>query len=643
MKLNKLFATLLMFVLLITSIPDTNIMAASKVPAPTIQTIKQSSGACVTVKWKKVKNAKGYLVYRRTGSKGKYKQIKKISKNTTLSYVDKTTKDGTTYYYKIRAYIGATKSPNSGAKKIKTSGTPKLGELVSDSTGIFENTDAKVTCSIKVKNFIRVKKNTIALYSGNTLVGYMHDDGKNGDIQKNDGIFSYETVINNKADEVSVFTCKYKTNKSNAVTVKTFRELTEESITSFMESTKSLESIADSYLENGYIPAEKADDAIEKVYEEAEKQYENGSIIELRKNEYGVTMRYANGMYYVYSPQLEGIENAGNDVSLRIMTMQPYQNSGNKPLTTDSFDNNASKISNTLNNCSFVEQDNYDDENVKLKIMKNLASNEFIIWNGHGGYDDELGPYTYTGESCENYNKFSRDSFVDGSIMHCGDRMVITSGFVKKYVPKVHNSFLYLGTCLGAKDTRLVDAYVEKGFSVMAFNDSVIALYDRAILDSITNSLLTVNQETQYYYSMSEAFEIAKNTVGKNDKSFYYEGIPYQPENANGAEPCLFGDYILSNKCFATLKLNKKSINIKVGKTDKIKAETNSNQISWLNTNDDCVKMSISKDKKTVMLNAKKAGNAKIICKVGDKTAVCNVKVKAPANSVSLKDGWCLL
>lgn len=158
MKLNKLFATLLMFVLLITSIPDTNIMAASKVPAPTIQTIKQSSGACVTVKWKKVKNAKGYLVYRRTGSKGKYKQIKKISKNTTLSYVDKTTKDGTTYYYKIRAYIGATKSPNSGAKKIKTSGTPKLGELVSDSTGIFENTDAKVTCSIKVKNFIRVKK-----------------------------------------------------------------------------------------------------------------------------------------------------------------------------------------------------------------------------------------------------------------------------------------------------------------------------------------------------------------------------------------------------------------------------------------------------------------------------------------------------
>lgn len=52
----------------------------------------------LVLKWKKVKDAKKYVVYRSTSANGKYKKIATISK---LTYTDKGVKKGKTYYYKI--------------------------------------------------------------------------------------------------------------------------------------------------------------------------------------------------------------------------------------------------------------------------------------------------------------------------------------------------------------------------------------------------------------------------------------------------------------------------------------------------------------------------------------------------------------
>lgn len=56
----------------------------------------------VTVKWKKVKDASSYYIYRSASKNGTYKKIASVSSSKT-SYTNKKLKKGKTYYYKVRA------------------------------------------------------------------------------------------------------------------------------------------------------------------------------------------------------------------------------------------------------------------------------------------------------------------------------------------------------------------------------------------------------------------------------------------------------------------------------------------------------------------------------------------------------------
>ena len=77
----------------------------------------------VTLKWKKVKNANGYEIYRATKKNGKYTKVKTITKASTVKFTDKKVKKGKTYYYKVRAYKKASGTKvygtYSAARKVK--------------------------------------------------------------------------------------------------------------------------------------------------------------------------------------------------------------------------------------------------------------------------------------------------------------------------------------------------------------------------------------------------------------------------------------------------------------------------------------------------------------------------------------------
>ena len=60
----------------------------------------------IRVTWPKSSSAKGYYVYRKSGKSG----WKKIATVTATTYLDKSVKNGTTYYYTVQAYSGNTKS-----------------------------------------------------------------------------------------------------------------------------------------------------------------------------------------------------------------------------------------------------------------------------------------------------------------------------------------------------------------------------------------------------------------------------------------------------------------------------------------------------------------------------------------------------
>jgi len=63
----------------------------------------RSYGTSAKLTWGKVGDATGYKIYRATSINGLYSNIKTIGKNTTLTYTDKN-KNGTVYFYKVRAY-----------------------------------------------------------------------------------------------------------------------------------------------------------------------------------------------------------------------------------------------------------------------------------------------------------------------------------------------------------------------------------------------------------------------------------------------------------------------------------------------------------------------------------------------------------
>ena len=84
---------------------------------PSIASVKTSGKKKVTVKIKKVKNAKGYHLQYSTDKKFK-KSVKKVTTKKTTVKIKKL-KSKKTYYFRVRAYNGKAKSSWSAKKRIK--------------------------------------------------------------------------------------------------------------------------------------------------------------------------------------------------------------------------------------------------------------------------------------------------------------------------------------------------------------------------------------------------------------------------------------------------------------------------------------------------------------------------------------------
>lgn len=70
-----------------------------------------NSASGVTVRWEKVKGAKGYYIYRKAGSAKKWTKVKTIKGGSILKWTDTKAKtNGTLYRYTVKAYSGSTVS-----------------------------------------------------------------------------------------------------------------------------------------------------------------------------------------------------------------------------------------------------------------------------------------------------------------------------------------------------------------------------------------------------------------------------------------------------------------------------------------------------------------------------------------------------
>lgn len=94
---------------------DSSVISVKLTLGKTTLSSAANSSSGVELKWSKVAGATGYYVYRKADS-GSYSKIKTVSSGSTVSYTDKSVKNGTKYTYKVVAYYGK----NTGSYNTKT-------------------------------------------------------------------------------------------------------------------------------------------------------------------------------------------------------------------------------------------------------------------------------------------------------------------------------------------------------------------------------------------------------------------------------------------------------------------------------------------------------------------------------------------
>lgn len=75
-----------------------------KISKPKLKNVALSNGTSVKISWQRDSKVDGYEIYRSTNGGKTYKLLKKITRNSTVSYTDKKVSRGKTYYYKIRKW-----------------------------------------------------------------------------------------------------------------------------------------------------------------------------------------------------------------------------------------------------------------------------------------------------------------------------------------------------------------------------------------------------------------------------------------------------------------------------------------------------------------------------------------------------------
>lgn len=82
---------------------------------PVIKKKKKS----LKITWNQIKGAKGYVLYRRAGKKGKFKKLVTRKGKASVSFTDKKVSAGVTYYYKVVAYRTVSKKRIYGKESAK--------------------------------------------------------------------------------------------------------------------------------------------------------------------------------------------------------------------------------------------------------------------------------------------------------------------------------------------------------------------------------------------------------------------------------------------------------------------------------------------------------------------------------------------
>lgn len=406
---------------------------------------------------------------------------------------------------------------------------------------------------------------SVKLCRQNDEIAEMKDDGSNGDVTANDGVYTcmYSETVNETELVKYNYSCNADGVKSESVEIHFFVPLNEASAEVAKESFEAVKSdigtLESSYTTNsGYVPMEKHEELITQVKAMLDTEIENNTVLKYEEENNAVFIKFTSGLGTVYSPAVEGVDNVGSDVDMTVITAQPCftDMGGNSfgsgfrgyPIPDGAgsllgmVDAAGRKADNTFPNYSFYSSTNYDDSEVTLDAIKSFGSNQIILWHGHGYYGPIVKSCLVTGEQFD-WNAWWTDwdyfsdcvtNRIANSWLSTGyESVIISSKFIEHYCGDMTNSFVYLAACSSGKSSELANAFTSKGAVVVANTDTIMRTYNVAMMYSTVDYMTQIDPDTRAYYTVGRALELAKAEYGADDSDRRYGGV--------GAYPVVFG------------------------------------------------------------------------------------------------------
>ena len=520
-----------------------------------------------------------------------------------------------------------------------------LSNFTSDEQYFICGQETTVTFTVDVSN---PKDKVELIKNDDELVGYMHDDGLEGDVTANDGTYSYQMTETVESAKLLTITYYADSNgiKSDTQDIYYFAMLNEETAILARDNSntvsQSLQDIENKYLnENGSVPETNKPQLIADITKALNEFVSDGIVLRYAIEDNCVYIKLTSGLTLMYEPKEQNVSLNGTDVTVDFISYQPNPDIANDAVS-DLMDECADLYSRVSNN--------YRGTNVTLDLVKNLPSNSLIFWNGHGGYGPIVRSFLCSGEYFDwskwwldiiYFNDCVQDNIIRRSTDNQQDLACFTSNYIHKYCGDLSNDCIIMASCHSLQDTNLADAFLCKNAeSVLGFSETVYTAYCLTIGYKCVAYMTNINPETENYYTLREALNASIREDGANDIEYAHK----HPETfttikTQVAEPRIWegsaaDNYrLLDNRIYVSGKVTDEKnnslndVNVKIVSNDN---KTNINQ----STNNGEYSFELHKDNKTYTLTFEKEGyvtQTKTIIDVAEDRTV-NVKLKKEEN-----------
>lgn len=351
------------------------------------------------------------------------------------------------------------------------------------------------------------------------VLGQFNDEGIDGDIVANDGVYSFALENYGERARIARYCATNQVNRTESLTIYFFEDA----------SNNTAKTEQDIHYINQYI--EKANDDMSSAEQYANQLLSNGYILEYNVDSYTtLSMKTKYGLNIVFTAKSEVTSGSGDTTKIYVFTPS-YSEFKARTYPESSVCADYPAVAMRILDDVFESFDSsgiYSDSGVTLNSINALGPDSVVLWDGHGGYSAYGGPFIATGEDWNITAFFSHlDDYLNGWLLETSSgKIAVNGGYIKKHCGSLSNSFIYLSTCESGHSSELANAFIQKGAKAVVANTNTIkTVYTQKMLRSVIVYMSMINNTTGNYFTLYEALQAAFKDNGNND-GYLYKAYP---------------------------------------------------------------------------------------------------------------------